>query len=78
MPMSGITFDQWLRAQRAIRRMTQREAAEAVGVSPGTWLKWEGGALPVKLSDVQALADWAGVQRADVYEIVDRGPEAAA
>lgn len=46
-----------LRGQRAKRRMTQQEVADAIGVSPGTVNNWEAGKGGMSFENAWKLAD---------------------
>lgn len=54
-----------LRAQRAKKHVTQREAAEAIGANPSTMSAWEnqGG---IGLADAWAAADYYGCSLDDL------------
>lgn len=74
-----ITFGAWLRGRRAELRQTQEEAAAALDVSPNLVLAWEGERkVPVKVAHVLRIAEWAGVERAEVLDLVAQGHETAA
>lgn len=49
-----------LRGQRAKRRMTQQEVADAIGVSPGTVNNWEAGKGGMSFENAWKLADLFG------------------
>lgn len=46
-----------LRGQRAKRRMTQQDVADAIGVSPGTVNNWEAGKGGMSFENAWKLAD---------------------
>lgn len=54
---SDTTVADNLRGQRAKRRMTQQEVADAIGVSPGTVNNWEAGKGGMSFENAWKLAD---------------------
>jgi len=50
----------FIRQKRDELKLTQRQAAEAMGVSVLTWTSWERGQTP-SVVHVFHIADWAGV-----------------
>lgn len=57
---SDIKVADNLRGQRAKRRMTQQEVADAIGVSPGTVNNWEAGKGGMSFENAWKLADLFG------------------
>jgi len=61
-------FSKNLNRYLSISEKNQKEVADAIGVSPQTFNTWcKGIALP-RMSKVQLLADYFGVQKSDLLE----------
>jgi DNA-binding XRE family transcriptional regulator len=58
----------WYRVRRAAKEQTQAEAATAIGVNPGTYLRWESEAMAPRLEHMRGIADWAGMEMGEVME----------
>lgn len=54
---------------------SQREVAAAVKISPGTFCDWVKGRAYPRVDKIQALADYFGVQKADLVEDVNFAKE---
>jgi transcriptional regulator with XRE-family HTH domain len=64
-------FGAWLRGQRAARRLRQTELAVALDTTTWTLRRWERDEhLPIKVTDIVALARWAKVPPSDVFALV--------
>lgn len=61
----------WIRGRRAEKREKQAETAELLGVSPSLLSEWERGLTkPVKVAQIRALAQWAGVEADEVFRLL--------
>jgi transcriptional regulator with XRE-family HTH domain len=69
------TLAELLRA--AIGERTQEEAAAALGTSPASLSRWLAGTTPPQLRNVPKLAEFLGLERADVAGLIYAQREAA-
>ena len=53
LPMSAMTFSEWLRFKRQRSRVRQKDLAELLGLSPQTVSAWETGESIPKLTPLQ-------------------------
>ena len=61
-------FSRNLKRYLEISGKTQKEVAEAVGVSTGTFCDWRKGRLYPRMDKVQKLADFFGIKKSDLVE----------
>lgn len=69
--MLPVTLGQFIRARRAHKRDTQKQAAAKVGVDELTFGRWERGQLPT-LKSAYKLAAYLGVTLEKMRPYVDR------
>jgi DNA-binding transcriptional regulator YiaG len=63
-----------LKIGRALNQQSQDAAAEAFGVSVGTWRAWEGGRLIPGGQHFPALRDWLSVSGSELVSLVGKSP----
>jgi len=61
-------FSKNLNRYLSISEKNQKEVADAIGVSPQTFNTWVKGIALPRMSKVQLLADYFGIQKSDLLE----------